>query len=626
MEPAQHKRQQFQTFTILVEHVVLRLRRDAVHSHQSTTASLRRTLSKPFKGQRQATQHAVTVDQTVKGKPLTNPEKPHMAPPRGRPLRSAPKLSREVMQNNLHQVEDYVRRTSVRVQYLEALIEQERSTIGQVTEIKRQLKTAHRNLEKLHFEKCPSLGIEVNQWVQGAMRLAWQAYRRMVKLEEKLRSLPVHLTDNEDWVGDYEKDSPVMIGIEMEPEKKPYEDDTTAGATEVSELRRVRPVTYVPSGAQGARLSAHIPKAITIPAKEKRGQQTETYRMSGAQPSTDRLPAAPSPTRASSELMPTTVQRVQSRLVTYDQGLGDDGRYDGNYESDDSLYETRVRRQRAEQRKEWSVVEDLDPVRAATSKMEVEAQMRNEEAELAPILIEPDRIRQGSCDGSVVTDMVMNNVLNEDYVLPYLHFIKHHELRALKQWLVDNHYVKKSAVISRTEKVLHCLELLQTGRRYETIATIFSRTPRQIESSCHEVMEGLLELHGFTMIKARDQEMYTTLWGIWCRKFGNPQNQHLAAYYYGFDWLDVGKVMVTLNLYIGRWREQGRFSLEGPSLNWGKFFDAEGTGRFPRMDQPLRLQYSTISSSSGDITSDESDDSDNGDNSSLYDGGAARTS
>ncbi|KAF2623026.1 hypothetical protein BU25DRAFT_313189, partial [Macroventuria anomochaeta] len=243
-------------------------------------------------------------------------------------------------------------------------------------------------------------------------------------------------------------------------------------------------------------------------------------------------------------------------------------------------------------------------------RIEVEARLREEESELAPILIEPDRQREGSCDGSMVTNMVMNNVLNEDYVLPYLHFIKHHELRALKQWLVDNHYVRRSAVISRMEKVLHCLELLQTGCRYETIATIFSRTPRQVESSCHEVMEGLLELHGFTMIKARDQEMYATLWGIWSRKFGNPQNQHPAAHYYGFDWLDIGKVMVTLNLYIGRWREQGKFSLEGPSLNWGKFFDAEGTGRFPRMDQPLRLQYSTISSNSSDETNDKSEDDD----------------
>lgn len=631
MEPAQHKRQQFQTFTILVEHVVLRLRRDTVHSHQSTTTSLRRTLSKPFKGQRQAAQqHAVTVDPAVEEKPVIDPDEPQMTLARGKSLRTAPKLSREIMQNNMDQVEDYVRRTSVRVQYLEALIEQERSTIGQVTEIKRQLKTAHRNLEKLHFEKCPSLGIEVNQWVQGAMRLAWQAYRRMVKLEEKLRSLPVNLSDSEDWAVDEEKESPVMIGIEMEPEKKSLEADTTAGASEAREVRRVQPVTYVPSGIQGARLSVHIPKAVTIPAKERRGQQTETYRMSGALSPAAKLPAQTTPTRASSDNMPTATPRRLPRLVTYDQGMAAGGRYGGDDDSDDSLYETRIRRQRAEQRKEWSVVEELDPVQATVPKQEVEARMRGEEAELAPILIEPDRLRQGSCDGSVVTDMVMNNVLNEDYVLPYLHFIKHHELRALKQWLVDNHYVKKSAVISRTEKVLHCLELLQTGCRYETIATIFSRTPRQVESSCHEVMEGLLELHGFTMIKARDQEMYTTLWGIWCRKFGNPQNQHPAAYYYGFDWLDVGKVMVTLNLYIGRWREQGKFSLEGPSLNWGKFFDAEGTGRFPRMDQPLRLQYSTISSTSGEATSSESSDeseydNDDGDDCSLYDGGAVQT-
>jgi hypothetical protein len=177
------------------------------------------------------------------------------------------------------------------------------------------------------------------------------------------------------------------------------------------------------------------------------------------------------------------------------------------------------------------------------------------------------------------------------------------------------------------EKVLHCIELLQTGNRYETIATIFSRTPRQVESSCREVMEGLLNLHGFTMIKARDQEMYTTVWGIWCRKYENPQNRHFFAEdYYGYHWTDIGKVMVTLNLYIGRWREQGKFALEGPSLNWGKFFDADGTGRFPRMDQPLRLQYSAISTVSSDITNDESEEEDyDDDDSSLYSGGAVQT-
>ncbi|KAF1923679.1 uncharacterized protein M421DRAFT_307540 [Didymella exigua CBS 183.55] len=621
MEPAQQKRQQLHHFTILVEHVVFRLRRDTVPSHQSTTdtvkTSLRRTLSKPFKDRRQPSKERILEE-----KPVTGADEPKISPTRGKSLRTAPKLSREIMANNLHQVEDYVRRTSVRVQHLEALIEKEYSTIGQVTEIKRQLKTAHRNLEKFHFERCPLLGNDVNAWVLGAMRLAWQAYRRMVKLEEKLRSLPVSLSDSDDWVGDYEKESPVMIGIEMEPEKKLLDADTMAGAAEEPRRQRVQPVTYVPTGMKGARLNAHVSKATTLPMKG----HTDTYRMSGALPSTEELPFDPSPTQASSEVIPVTTPRRLPRLITNDLGLVDNGHCDGAYDSDDSLYETRIRRRRAEQRKEWSVVEKLDPVQATLSKTEVEARLREEEEELAPILIEPDRRRQGSCDGSMVTDMVMNNVLNDNYVVPYLHFIKHHELRALKRWLVVNQYVRKSFAISRMEKVLHCIELLQTGCRYETIATIFSRTPRQVESSCHEVMEGLLELHGFTMIKARDQEMYTTLWGLWCRKYENPQNQHPAAYYYGFDWLDIGKVMVTLNLYIGRWREQGKFSLEGPSLNWGKFFDAEGTGRFPRMDQPLRLQYSTISTNSSDALDNESEEEDYDDSDgSLYDGGAVQT-
>jgi adenosyl cobinamide kinase/adenosyl cobinamide phosphate guanylyltransferase len=626
MEPAQQKRQQLHHFTILVEHVVLRLRRDAVHSHQSTTdnvkTSLRRTLSRPFKVRKEPAE-----ERTLDKKPIISTDAPRISSTRGKYLKATPKLSREIMANNLHQVEDYVRRTSGRVQYLEGLIELEHSTIGQVTEIKRQLKTAHRNLEKLHFERCPLLGNDVNTWVIGAMRLAWQAYRRMVKLEEKLRSLPVSLSDSDDWVGDYEKDSPVMIGIEMEPERKELSADTKAGAAEEAQVQRVQPVTYVPTGAKGARLSAHIPKAITIPTKERQLRHAETYRMSGALPSTERLPANPSLIRASPEIIPITSPRRLPRLITHGQGTAGDNCYDGAYDSDDSLYENRVRRHRAEQRKHWSVVEDLDPVQATLPKAEVEARLWEEEEEQAHILIEPDRQRQGSCDGATVTDLVMNGILDHDYLLPYLHHIKHHELRALKQWLVVNNYVTRSSGISRMEKVLHCIELLQTGNRYETIATIFSRTPRQVESSCREVMEGLLNLHGFTMIKARDQEMYTTVWGIWCRKYENPQNRHFFAEdYYGYHWTDIGKVMVTLNLYIGRWREQGKFALEGPSLNWGKFFDADGTGRFPRMDQPLRLQYSAISTVSSDITNDESEEEDyDDDDSSLYSGGAVQT-
>jgi hypothetical protein len=624
MEQRQQKRQQFQSFTILVEHVLLRLKRDSAHPQRSTKiGSLRRTLSKPFKGQRQAPRHAAASKQIVEAKSMTNTDESQATITRGRYLETAPKLSREIMANNLHQVEDYVRRTSMRVQDLEALIKQGHSTIGRVTEIKRQLKTAHRNLEKLHFDRCPSLGFEVNQWVQVAMRLAWQAYRRIVKLEEKLKSLPVSLSDSEDWIGDYEKESPVMIGVEMKPDRRSLEADTSDGAAELSEVGSVRPITYVPTGAKAARLSIHIPRAITIIPKEKPGEHSGTYRISGALSLNESFPIAPSPTRASSL---EKNSRKPPRLVTYDEGFESNGqysKYDGGYDSEDSLYNTRLQRHRAEQKKERSVVEDLDPIYATIPRIKIEARMRAEEAELATVLIDPDRQRQGSCDGWTVTDMVMNNVLNEDYVLPYLHFIKHHELRALKQWLVARQYLKKSAVISRMEKVLHYFELLQTGCRYETIATVFSRTPRQVESSCHEVMEGLLEMHGFTMIKARDQEMYTTLWGIWCRKFASPQNQDASACYYGFDWIDFGKAMVTLNLYIGRWREQGKFALEGPSLNWGKFFGAEGTGKFPRMDQSLQLQYSAIGSNSSDETHDESEDDD--DECSIFDGGAVQT-
>ncbi|KAF2273457.1 uncharacterized protein EI97DRAFT_436107 [Westerdykella ornata] len=33
---------------------------------------------------------------------------------------------------------------------------------------------------------------------------------------------------------------------------------------------------------------------------------------------------------------------------------------------------------------------------------------------------------------------------------------------------------------------------------------------------------------------------------------------------------DVYKVLITLNVYVGRYRSQGRFALEGDMLDWGR--------------------------------------------------------
>ena len=70
---------------------------------------------------------------------------------------------------------------------------------------------------------------------------------------------------------------------------------------------------------------------------------------------------------------------------------------------------------------------------------------------------------------------------------------------------------------SRTEKALLCIQLLQTGCRYETLAVIHSRSPHEVMESCNEVMRALLKWHRMTVDDddIGNQAEYIVLWGIW---------------------------------------------------------------------------------------------------------------
>lgn len=206
----------------------------------------------------------------------------------------------------------------------------------------------------------------------------------------------------------------------------------------------------------------------------------------------------------------------------------------------------------------------------------------------------PDRQRQGSCNGFLVADMVMCGMDDGRFVLPSLAYMKLHEVRALQAWLCGGNegrvgYVCKKGTVSRTEKLLQGLWLLQTGLRFESVAVVFSRTPVQVREAWIEVMDGLLELHSFTTIEAWQQELYTSLWEVW-KKYREDEDAAVAEGYYGYDRVDVAKVLVAVNLYIGRWREQGQFSLVGRSMRWGRDFGAEGMGRLLRADQATGLE------------------------------------
>lgn len=206
------------------------------------------------------------------------------------------------------------------------------------------------------------------------------------------------------------------------------------------------------------------------------------------------------------------------------------------------------------------------------SRSEVERNCKDEERADRPILRDPDRRREGStANGQYATMLVMSGNDDEQFVMPKLRYIKMHEMKQLRGWLAEMNYVKRTGSISRMEKVLQLFVLLQEGCRIEKIAVLFSRTPRQVRQACREVMQGLLELHSETALPRR-QPTCDGLWRISVNFFNNEAMVKKAEVYYGFEMWDVIKVLVTVNLFIGRFRQQGRLSLDGAYFHWWRSF------------------------------------------------------
>jgi hypothetical protein len=217
--------------------------------------------------------------------------------------------------------------------------------------------------------------------------------------------------------------------------------------------------------------------------------------------------------------------------------------------------------------------EETNAERWPQPRDEVIARLQKEEANTCLHIRDAHKVRRGSCNGFTVTDMVMSGVEDERFVLPYLHYVKHHEVRALKKWLARNHVVHRSGTVSRMEKVLHAMQLLQTGSRYESIAVLFSRTPSQVRESCHEVLAGVLDLYEATVDESVAPEVYAPLWGI-TKRCAQGTGAERAERYFGFRLTEVAKVLMALNLYIGRWRGS-KSPFEGQPFPWGRFLGVE---------------------------------------------------
>jgi hypothetical protein len=431
--------------------------------------------------------------------------------------RHAPHASVGTAPDRLDEIRDYVRGASTYIQWLQSLTDNERSNFVQVNEIKRELKTAHRSLEKLYAENCPGLGEEIQALVRDATGHAWRSYRGVVKLEEMLGG---------------SKNG----GAEAMRTHKRRGGDTGKDAKQK---------TGVPNGIRETSHRSQTPPGMRTQYIESDDDE-ETFVMSGALPSDDR------PFKGA-------VQRA--------------GRADALKALKD-LPNVLVRGAPSEATRSHSF-QETNPEKIPQPREEVKRRVQREECNQEPALSDPDRVRRGSCNGFMITEMTMKGVDDPRFVLPYLHYMKNHELRYLKDWLANKGHVRGSGTVSRTEKCLLCIQLLQTGCRYETLAVIHSRSPHQVKDACTEVMQGLLQWHQKTVgdVEMDDQAKYIGLWGIW-GKYAVSDGR--AGLYFGIDWSHLAKVLLALNLYMGRWRMQGQFAMDGPAFEWGKFFVPQG--------------------------------------------------
>ena len=104
----------------------------------------------------------------------------------------------------------------------------------------------------------------------------------------------------------------------------------------------------------------------------------------------------------------------------------------------------------------------------------------------------------------------------------------------------------------------------------ETIAVLFSHTPRQVLNSCRDVFNRLLEMYSETFLEY-DQPTCPHLWRI-AQKFMHVSESDSWERYYHWKKQDVLNVLTTLNMYIGRYRQQGQVALDGPYQHWWRYF------------------------------------------------------
>jgi hypothetical protein len=532
--------------------------------------------------------------------PLSQSQQSHEAP-------ASRDLSPGEIVHELQQVRTHADLTASRIHYLQMLIDYEGATIAQVTELKRQLKETHGELEGFYRELQSDHGDDSAQAVRDVVREVWKAYRRMVKLEERLKGEDGSSTSST--TGTVIKHPPSdrrCTGSEgrqkvyLTPVTSP---DTTPGLGGLKKRKRLphdvkrssadveRDNTLITGALPGLQSAIRDTSSDVInilrelPQLIAKGTQSQLSVVDSDGPasndghSSELLHTNPS---LSSGAYNKNRRRVssdghRSELLHTNPSLSS-GAYCNGHKSKPCHTDPPMSR-RAFSIHSAVPPEETHPELWPQPRDQVIERLRKEEINTFLHLREPGRVRRGSCNGFMISTMTLSGVQDPRFVLPHLHHIKPHEIRLLKQWFILGDYIRPSGPISRTEKLLHCIQLLQTGNRYETIAVVFSRSPRHIRNSCHDVITGLLILYNATVTKDSEREVYAPLWGI-CERFAANEASYRAEVYYGFRWSEVANALIALNLFIGRCRGS-ESAFDGQPFQWGKYLVEKNIQRVP---------------------------------------------
>jgi hypothetical protein len=437
----------------------------------------------------------------------------------------------------LHQIRAYNDSIRTRLNFLDQALGP--SLVDDVGEIKRGMKDSHRRLEKLQKKAGDRTASGL---MQQATKEAWESYQRMVTLEARLKDLELrrpavyvttgarHVDVVEEVIPSWFREGNSSSGPSM-----------GSGSTSSSILMPLP----VPAGAGGVEVDQNR-------EGYERGKEPSTYMMSGALP------------HAHTYVRHAEIQNVHllEASSNYSEEPRDDISNNSLQRSPGVAHTVRLSGQHG------------IPPKLARTRAEVKRSCWEEEFQSDLQLRDPDRRREGSTTAFFAVFSIMSGIDDPEYYLPRFLHIKIHEVKRLKEWLQEKNYLQRSGNISRIEKLLHLLFLLQDGLRFETVATLFSRAPKQVEATCKEVFEGLLEMHSETALPHR-QPACDHLWGISKKYFNVPVVAQTAERYYGWWLADVLKVLVTLNLYIGRYRKQGHVALSGEYFKWWESFKDE---------------------------------------------------